>query len=270
MRLIPTLLLFFLLRSFTGMAQLNSPATAGSAGLMMGGIGATVTDAGSLFANPAGISQTETTTLLVQAENRFLQSALNSVQAGVLLPTNSGTFGFRINHFGPGEYNEQEAALVYARPLSNVFSLGGGVHLRQQRIPEYGMRRLLTFSVGLQMQLLPQLMLGGYLYNPIRQEVSPGEYAPTIFLVGARYQPSPQVHLSLEVEKDIDYAARVKAGVGYQLADFLIIRTGIRTQPTNFSFGVGIPVNDNLQIDIGAWQHQQLGTSPLFHLSYQW
>lgn len=263
-------LLYFLLRSVSSPAQLNSPATAGSTGLMMGGIGAALTDANSLFANPAGVSSVQTTTLLLQAENRFLQPALSSVQAGILLPTNNETFGFRINHFGPGEYNEQEMALVYARPLSNVISLGGGIHLRQQRIPEYGMRRLLTFSLGVQMELLPNLALGTYLYNPIRQELTPDEYAPTLFLIGARYQPSEQVQLLIEVEKDIDYIARVKAGIAYQLGDVLLLRTGIRTQPTNFSFGLGIPIGSHLQIDVGAWQHQQLGMSPLFHLSYQW
>jgi len=176
----------------------------------------------------------------------------------------------RINHFGPGEYNEQEAALVYARPLSTIFSLGGGIHLQQQRIPEYGMRRILTFSLGIQAQLLPQISLGGYLYNPIRQEIRPAEYAPTLFVLGARYQPSEQVQLFLEVEKDIDFTARVKAGIAYHLGDYMILRTGVRTQPTNFSFGIGLPVGDRINIDIGAWQHQQLGTSPLFHLSYQW
>lgn len=270
MRFFPFLLLLFLLRSFSSQAQLNAPGTAGSTGLMMGGTGAALTEASSLFANPAGVSQTEATTLLLQAENRFLQSALSSVQMGILLPTNSGIFGFRINHFGPGEYNEQEAALVYARPLSPAFSLGGGIHLWQHRIPEYGMRRLLTFSIGLQVDLLPQLTLGGYLYNPVRQEISQNEYAPTLFLLGVRYQPSEQVQLLMEIEKDIDFAARVKAGIAYQLGEYLVLRSGIRTQPTNFSFGVGIPIGDNIYIDIGAWQHQQLGTSPLFNLSYQW
>ncbi len=264
------LVFVILLPSVTVRAQLTNPTTAGSAGQMMGGIGAVLQEGSTLFANPAGICFVEKTQVLLQAENRFLIGELNAVQAGAILSGPTNHWGIRLRHFGPQEYNEQEAALVYARPLGSGLSLGIGAHLRQQRIPEFGTRRIITASLGVQMILLPELTLGAMLFNPIRQEVTPGEYVPTFLAVGARYQPSPQVAIFMEVEKDIDFTARFKAGIRYFLGDVLTLRTGIRTQPTQFSFGIGVPVGEFLVIDVGAWQHQQLGISPLFNLSYIW
>ena len=252
-------------------AQLTAPGSAGSTGLMTGGVGASVQHTSSLFANPAGIASLTQKAITLQAENRFLLSALNTVQAGLLLPTSSGSFGLRLSHFGPNEYNEQRAALVYGRALSPVWSLGGSIHLQQQRIPEYGNRTQINVSVGLQVQLLPTLLLGAFVHNPIRQEVvAEDEFSATLVALGVRYQPSEQVALYAEVDKDIDFPARFKAGVDYQLGDFLQLRTGVRTDPVTFSFGIGVPLGDHLLIDIGAWQHQQLGTSPLFNLTYSW
>jgi len=271
MRFFQLVLVFaFLLVSAPIRAQLTNPTTAGSTGQMMGGIGTVLQEGTTLFANPAGIGFVEEDQVLLQAENRFLIGELNAIQAGVILSGPTNHWGLRLRHFGPQEYNEQEAALVYARALGAGFSLGIGAHLRQQRIPEFGTRRIITASLGIQMNLLPELTLGAMLFNPVRQEVTPGEYLPAFLAVGVRYQPSPQVAVFAEVEKDIDFEARFKAGIRYYLGEVLTLRTGIRTQPTQFSFGLGVPVGDNLIIDVGAWQHQQLGISPLFNLSYQW
>jgi len=258
------------LASGTVQAQLTNPTTAGSTGQMMGGIGTVLQEGTTLFANPAGLGFIQDNQVLLQAENRFLISELNAIQAGVIISGPSNHWGLRLRHFGPQEYNEQEAALVYARQLGTGLSLGIGAHFRQQRIPEFGTRRILTASLGVQMILLPELTLGAMLFNPVRQEVSPDEYVPTFLAVGARYQPSAQVAIFAEVEKDIDFEARFKAGIRYLVGDVLTLRTGIRTQPTQFSFGVGVPVGEFLVIDVGAWQHQQLGISPLFNLSYIW
>lgn len=264
------LVFVLLLASEPARAQLTNPTTAGSTGQMMGGIGTVLREGTTLFANPAGIGFVENDQVLLQAENRFLIGELNAVQAGVILSGTTNNWGLRLRHFGPQEYNEQEAALVYARPLGSGLSLGIGAHLRQQRIPEFGTRRIITASLGLQMVLLPELTLGAMLFNPVRQELTPNEYLPTFLAVGVRYQPSPQVAVFAEVEKDIDFTARFKAGIRYFLGETLTLRTGIRTQPTQFSFGVGIPVGEFIVIEVGAWQHQQLGISPLFNLSYIW
>ena len=251
-------------------AQLTNPTTAGSSAQMMGGIGTILREGTSLFANPAGIGFVQENQVLLQAENRFLIGELNAIQAGVIFSGATNHWGLRLRHFGPQEYNEQEAAMVYARSLGPGLSLGIGAHLQQQRIPEFGTRHIITASLGVQLDLLPKLTLGAMLYNPIRQEVTPDEYLPVYLAVGVRYQASPQVAVFAEIEKDIDFEARFKAGVRYLLGEVLILRTGIRTQPTQFSFGVGVPVGEYLVIEVGAWQHQQLGISPLFNLSYTW
>ena len=263
-------LIILLVLPYSVIAQLNNPVTAGAIGLMMGGTGAVTSHSSSIFANPAGIGLSNEKSLLLQAENRFLLGSLNTVQAGFILPTETSRFGFRLRHFGTADYRDQEAALIYGRPLAKGLHLGGGLHLRQQRIPEFGSKQWITFSLGVQVQLIPSLTLGAMVFNPIRQKVTPNEFQPSILSVGIRYEPSEQIQLIAEVEKDIDFPARFKAGMEYKIGDILVLRTGIRTAPANFTFGVGIPVGKHITIDIGAWQHQQLGTSPLFNLRYQW
>lgn len=70
-----------------------------------------------------------------------------------------------------------------------------------------------------------------------------------------------------EAEKDIDHPARIKAGIEYQIADVLHLRGGVATNPSQYSFGVGLNVQ-HLKIDIASSYHQILGFTPGLSVNY--
>ena len=236
--------------------------------IALGGSGVAFTGLSSLGNNPAGLAGLESWGGSAQAERRFLLSELQLFSAGGAIPTASGTFGLLVNYFGFREYNEQKIGLLYARKLFDQLYLGAQVGFFNTRIPEYGSKGLLTFDLGLLAPLSRQLSFGLHLLNPIRQEIREGEDLPTVLRFGLEYQPAEKIHLLAEVEKDIQYKARVHAGLEYQLIEILFLRLGVATEPVSMSFGIGLALAGGLSIDVASSYHQVLGFTPGIGLSY--
>lgn len=262
-----TLLLFLFCGS--SFAQSGTPQNAGARGAALGNASVTFTDINSAFANQAGLAELESFTATVFAEQRFLLTELQALSAAAALPTASGTFGITLHHFGFEAFREQRFGFAYARPLLEGTSIGAQILVLNTNIPEYGSRSNLTFEIGFTTQLMPQLKFAGHLYSPMRVEIVEGEQLPTIFKLGTAYLPSDRVTLTAEVEKDIDFPARVKAGIEYQLVEQLHLRTGIATNPTNLAFGVGYKLQNGLSFDLASVYHQWLGFTPSIGIIFQ-
>lgn len=250
-------------------AQRGAPALYGARGAAMGNAAVTLSGIEGAFANQAGLADLETLTAVLTGERRFNLGELQSFAAAGALPTASGAFGLSLQYFGFEAYNEQKIGLAYARRLADGLSLGGQFVLLNTRIPEYGNQIRLTFELGFQAELLPELTLAAHVYSPLRVETLAGEYLPSILRVGAAYHPSESVTLTVEVEKDIDFPLRTKGGMEYQVIEPLFLRAGFATGPAGFSFGAGYLVSDLLRIDFGSYYHQQLGFTPAVSLVYQ-
>jgi hypothetical protein len=71
----------------------------------------------------------------------------------------------------------------------------------------------------------------------------------------------------VETEKDADYPAIGRAGIAYDLADALTLRTGLETDPFIGTFGITFR-SKKLHIDYALQTHPQLGLSNMLSLSY--
>lgn len=261
------LLLFFILPTLSH-SQNGTPPLAGARGAAMGQTGLTFTDIYSLFSNQAGLAYLESFSGAVQAERRFMLSEIQSLSAGAALPTGSGTFGLSLNYFGFEDFNEQRVGLAYSRKLFSKMSIGAQFLFLNTRIPEYGNAADFTFEVGLLMEILPQLWAGAHIFSPVRVETVDGENLPTLLSLGLTYKPSQKVNINAEVQKDIEFKLRVKAGIEYQAAKPFFLRVGVGTEPTLVSFGVGYRIQDNLTIDLASSYHQILGFTPSIGVAY--
>lgn len=235
----------------------------------LGGSGVAFTGLSSLGNNPAGLAELESWGGGVQAEQRFLLAELQLLTAAGAIPTSSGNFGLQINYFGFEAYNEQKIGLTYARKLFDQLYLGAQLGVFNTRIPEYGSRALITFDLGLLAPLSREISFGFHLLNPMRMEIIDGEYLATVLRFGLDYRPAEKIHLLAEVEKDIQQAARVHAGLEYQIIDPLFLRLGVATEPVSMSFGFGYVLAGGLSIDVAASYHQVLGFTPAFGLVYR-
>jgi hypothetical protein len=250
-------------------AQNGLPGSAGARGLGMGGTGLNFHDINSAFSNPAGLAHLAQFSAMAAVENRFLTSEIQHLSAAAVIPAGGGNFGLTVQYFGFEGFNEQKVGLAYSRRLSEGISLGAQFFYFGNRIPDYGARHLLNFEAGLQAAILPSLHLAARVHNPVRQEITEGEFLPTLFETGLAYTPSEKLLIVLEMEKDIDFPARVKSGLEYRLAEPLRLRIGVASNPVSYGFGIGIELPGNIKIDVASNYHQILGFSPAFSLLYQ-
>ena len=72
---------------------------------------------------------------------------------------------------------------------------------------------------------------------------------------------------TIEGQKDLEYKPIFRAGIEYNVFKNFIIRTGISTQPIEYSFGIGYKYKIII-IDIAFINHQVLGYYLQFGLSF--
>ncbi len=262
-------LVLLLIIPFVGFGQIAAPPVGGGRGMAMGQTGLTFRDGHALFTNQAGLGFLEEATAVAFGEQRFLLEELGSYSLGAALPVGKGALGLSLNHFGFEGYNEQRIGLAYGRQLAEGLSIGAKFIALHTQIPEYGNTWGLTVEAGLQYQLLPEVSVGFHLANPARVETAPGTALPTLLRLGFQYAPSQQLKILAEVEKDIDFTARFRAGAEYQAAEAVHIRLGAATQPAEASLGLGFALWEGMKFDVAARYHQALGITPGAGLHYR-
>ena len=202
------------------------------------------------------------------SERRFMLKELGYNAAGITLPTSSGVFGISANYYGFDLYNEKKFGLAYSRLFTE--KIAGGIQLDYlgTSISEYGSSSVFTAELGLIVKISDKLRTGAHVFNPVR--INSGfekEKIPTTFKLGLAYEPGEKISLAAEVRKNIDEAAQVEAGIEYRVIDALHLRAGIQTNPSVYSFGIGINVSQ-FKIDLGSSYHPVLGVTPQIGLSY--
>ena len=249
-------------------AQNGTPAAGGARGIAMGNTGLGFNDINAIFSNQAGLANLKEIEATVFGEQRFNLSEIKLVNAGVAIPTSAGVFGLTVGYFGFDQFNEQKIGLAYARRLSSRVSLSGQIDYLNTRIPEYGNKGQLTFELGVQSTLLKNLSIGAHIYSPVKVKINEDYVIPSIYKLGAMYQPSEKVLLTMEVEKDIDYPVVFKGGVEYMAAPGFYLRAGAGSNPTLMSFGLGYN-KDQVKIDVASGYHLDLGFMPALSASFQ-
>lgn len=249
-------------------AQNSITNHAGARGVAMGNASVTFQDINSVFANVAGLAHLDETGFVLFSEQRFNLKELSTYAAGFALPTNSGTFGLQIQYFGFEQYNEQKIGLAYSRKLLDRLSIGAQVNYLNFSIPEYGNNGTASFELGIQSNIIDDVILGVHISNPIGQDIVEDDPLPTVFKIGIAYCPSKKVTFGVEVEKDIDFKSNIKIGIEYILIESLALRVGFGSEPNLFSFGAGYAIKNQLFVDFGANYHQTLGFSPGLSLRY--
>ncbi len=250
-------------------AQNSSSPMAGARGLAMGDASIVFTDIHSIYSNQAGLAFMEGVGFSVGAEKRFLTSEINSYTAGFAYPTKAGTFGLSMNYYGFSGYNEQKIGLAYARKLSKKLSIGAQFDYLGYSIPEYGNKALFTFELGIQAQLIENLVVAAHVFNPVRQEIVEDEKVPSVFKLGAGYLPFEKLTITGEFEKDIDMDMTFKMGIEYFLVDIFCLRAGVSTDPFLNSFGMGLKLKNGLMIDLASSYHHTLGFTPAISISFE-
>ncbi len=240
--------------------------SAGARGIGIGNSNIAFKDIYSGFNNQAGLAYLDNFSGAIFVENRFLLKELQFVGLSIAKPTNSGTWGLTLNHFGFSDYNEQKIGVNYSRILFDKLAIGAQFDFLNTQVAEYGNATGITFEVGLQYEILDKLVAGAHVYNPIHASIGE-EVLPSIIQIGLTYALAEYITISGAIEKDTNLPYNLKAGVAYQIFEQVNVRVGMNTNPNRFSFGLGYLVN-NIQLNVAATYHDILGFSPSFGLSF--
>jgi len=204
---------------------------------------------------------------MVGGQRRFAIAGLNNFIAGTALPTKAGTFGLALNYFGNTAYSEQKIGLGYGRKLFDKLALGAQFDFINFQSELFGNQPNVTFEIGLMAEVTKQFFVGAHVFSPVQIEIVEDEYIPSVIKGGFKYIASEYLNIVAEVEKDIQFPARFKAGIDYELADNLYVRAGVQTQPVLLTFGAGFNWQETLLINFASTFHQDLGFTPSIGVS---
>jgi hypothetical protein len=270
MRIQSVLLILFLFAYYT-LSAFEGVATTGARSAGMGRASVALSDLWSVNNNPAGMALMMQAEAGVYYENRFLMKELSLKSAAFVLPVGFGVLGLSFNQFGYNLFNENKLGLAYARSFGQYLRMGVELDYLSTRFGEgYEAADNITFGLGAQSNLTDKLVVGAWVFNPVRARLSSytDERVPVVMRVGVHYQFTDKFSGTAEVDKQSDRKADLRAGLEYTLTETFYARMGLSTQPEMLSIGTGFDFG-KLKLDIAASMHQVLGVSFQSGISYQ-
>ena len=225
-------------------------------------------DALSAMANQASLGSIKNISAAFYGERRFMLKDLSSYGLGLVLPTNSGSFGLAAHYFGGAGLNESSLGLAYGRSLGKI-DIGAQFNYWQFKIDGYGAASTFSLDAGLLLHLGDQLQAGVHFSNPTGATIGKDEKErlPMIYSFGLGYDVSDKVYFGTEIEKVEDQPVNVNAGVQYAFERKLFARIGVASATSSFYLGVGF-LWSGFRIDVTASVHPTLGTTPAMLIAY--
>ena len=238
---------------------------AGARAAGVGGASVALSDIWSLQYNVGALAKVQSPRLTAGYQTRFNLPELSTAAVLLALPLPHGIVGASVSRYGFGAYQLTEASLAFAHQI-RFASLGLQAGFVQTATTGFGSRMVPVLSLGGTAELIPKLRFGGSIYNILQAQSNPehNEQLPTLLRAGLQWQASDLVQLLVETEKDVDFPARFKAGLEYQLRSFLALRSGFSTQPLQLHGGLGLQAG-RISIDYAMHHHGHIGLN--HHLS---
>ena len=263
-----TLPLIFLCISFTTRGQhIRRPVPANYTGL--GAYSLNSADVFSFTANQASLAQLKSASAGVFAERRYFLEELSSYTAAFGLPTQSGSFGLKMNYYGFSDYNESQIGLAYARKLGAKVDLGAQFNYNGIRIAGYGNDAAVSFEIGTVLHLTDKLHAGIHVNNAVGGKFGKDqqEKLASVYTFGMGFEPSDKFYLGTDIVKEQDQPVNVNAGIQYKFLSRLLARAGISTTTSTTWIGIGLFMK-SFRIDVTTSIHSQLGITPGLMLVY--
>jgi hypothetical protein len=226
----------------------------------------TLMDIWSVYHNQAGLGYLENISVGAFHQSGYIKEQ-NLQGIAFALPTKTGTIAASYSYYGYSQYNEMQGGVAYAKTFSKYFAVGLQLnYLHTQIAGNYGKANAVNFEIGILSQPIDNFVIGAHVYNPSRSKMG-GEEIPTIFNLGVSYLFSDKVLFAVGTEKDLNHEAVFKVGIDYKLIEYVSLQAGIATNPAKYSFGIGFHYL-NIDAHVGFSNHQTLGFTPSFTLSY--
>jgi hypothetical protein len=261
------LVYFFIVLSIKQVRASGEPFPIGARSWGMGNATAAIADKQSIFNNPAGLGFLTESYISTSYHNRYTIAGLNTFSLGGNYNIKVANIGLAVERFGDKLYHEEKLGLALAKSTNRV-SLGIKVSYLQAAIEGFAVKQTVLTEFGVIAKLSSNLQLGFSAYNLTAARLFVSQRVPTVLRLGLAYQPTKQLLLVGETEKDIILPALYKVGLEYQLVKNFYLRTGITSKISNVHFGIGFQSKQFI-FDYAASSHTILGFSHHLTLAYQ-
>jgi len=207
----------------------------------MGGITTVLRAENALFGSFSGLVHHPQTNIATGFANRYGLPNFNTVGLALSHAGKQHGMGFHIVRFGDRIFNQTRLGVGYAHSLDGV-SIGIGLNVLQLHIQEAGTWLVPSIDADAQVELTENWVLGAHLINLSQSTFSQDGSAPlpSAIRIGLRYQPIEALGLMLETEKELNSPILLKAGMAYQLSEYVSARMGWVIPQNTFSFGTGL------------------------------
>ncbi len=236
----------------------------------MGHASVMVPDFWSVFGNQAGLAYIEHPQAGISYYNAYQLRELGTQAGAFVYPTHTGNFAASVHRSGYSLFSRNQMGLAYARKFGEKWSASVQFnYLYFYQSEQTRHKGAFLIETGLMVEPIAGFFIGAHLYNPTRVKLTDyqDERVPTLMRVGLGYYFSQWVLVTLETEKDLEFQARVKCGLEYQVVTPLFLRVGLLTQPNQFTLGIGYEIK-NLITDIAFVTHETLPLSTQISLKY--
>jgi competence ComEA-like helix-hairpin-helix protein len=228
---------------------------------MGGAFCALANDANALFWNPAGISQIKQTQFVSYGTRLFGIKDFGLGSFALTQPTKLGSFGAGGETFGPSLYKETSLLASYSRELSPGFMLGGNIRWMNLSIKNYDSDYTTGIDIGALARVNKDLSIGFYTRNINNARIGKdNEDLPQFITAGFAFKPVSNLTLTGDVYHESKFETEFHTGGEYNISKFLILRSGIQTNPSRFALGFGIRYW-KMEFDYGYYTHLELGAT---------
>jgi hypothetical protein len=266
-KLIPVFFLSMLYASLSGQHQWP-----GSASEALGGSFVCLDGYMCSGQNQAGLGFTENSSISLQHAQPFLLRELGISTLSAQFKTGMGALGVMLSTSGLKGLRQSSLWLACGQQLHPHFSAGVGLHFWNFSIPEHAVYAPgISFALGLQLKITEQWRWGVRIFHPVSWTWTPAS-SPTETVsmeTGFAYAVFRVARLYSELHVKPGTPLVLCGGVEWKLDRQILMRTGIRSEPLAFSWGISLGFRSCIAEFSGMYS-TKTGLSPSSTLTYAW
>lgn len=237
----------------------------GARSLGLANSGVTFVNALSYHHNPGALGFLEKGSVGISYQSRYALKELQTQGVAIAVPLKVGVISAGGQFYGYDAYRTTRAGVGYSMKLGQKISAGVQINYLGMRFGSsyYGRKDGVSAELGALAKINEKVSIGFSVMNLSRSKLA--EYTDerwgTLLRLGVSYQVIEQLLLIGEIEAEIGYMPRLRAGIEYHPIDLLYIRVGAQGAPMDFSFGFGFDFK-GVKLDLATQYNQILGWTP--------
>ncbi len=234
----------------------------------MGGTVASVENDAAVFTNGIQLLDQNGNHIVANAEVKFESFEFQSIGLGLFhANTQKNVFGATVQKLGTSAAYFLKMGIVYARQLSVKNSLGVNFYYNTWRITGYESNNYLSYAICLKHAISENLSLGIQFWNMATYKINTPERTARDARLYTQIKINSVVRTNIEYHFSFENPSGFNLGLAYLPISNLEVRMGVNTQPSYFSLGCAILLNEKSKVEIGTPSFSPLGFSPALSFS---